>query len=329
MIVTLPFILLCMLVAGFYAGSETGAYRLNRVRLRSDAEAGSRLARLTRRVVSDMERFICLTLAAQNIAMYGATVLCTALFEELLRGRSVHHSDLYAELASTLILAPVMLLVVDVIPKSLYQVIPNPLMRWSSPALWLTDKLLWPVITLLLAVVSFGRMLFVRKAAPRQTVVTTQYLHSLLSAGAQEGVITPQQDSMVRNIMQLSSVPVKKIMTPLSQVRVLSIEAGGAPVAQDIARFNHARLPVYEGAPAHIVGILRVLDYLCEGEGGPIRPFVREAIRIPSGAGMDSAFRRLQETGQPMAIVIDTQDRPIGVVTFDDLLQGILVSMGK
>ena len=129
-------IVACILLAGFYAGAETGAYRLNRVRLRSRAEAGLRTARLTESLTADMERFVTMTLVASNAAVYGATVFCTALVASRVR------NDLVAELVSTLILAPLLLIFAEVIPKSLFQVLANPLMRAASAFLWVSDKLL-------------------------------------------------------------------------------------------------------------------------------------------------------------------------------------------
>ena len=323
MITPILLIVACILLAGFYAGAETGAYRLNRVRLRSRAEAGLRTARLTELVTADMERFVTVTLVASNAAVYGATVFCTALVASRVR------TDLVAELVSTLILAPLLLVFAEVIPKSIFQVLADPLMRAASAFLWFTDRLLWPVVMLLLGVVGFWRRVLVGRDPPRKTVVTTHYLESLLTSGTQEGVISPQQDLMVRNIMQVGDWPVGRIMTPLARVRMLPSYASGHEVLHDIARFNHSRLPVWEGQPGNIIGILRVLDYLCEGEGGEIRKFIQKPSYLDAETGVDEAFRALQEAGQAMAVVVDARKRALGIVTTDDLLQGIVSTLGR
>jgi putative hemolysin len=315
-------IALCVMAAGFYAGAETGAYRLNRIRLHGDAEAGSRTAKLTESVVADMQRFICMILTANNVAIYGATVFGTSLVAGYVR------SELAAEAISTVILAPVMLLFAEVIPKSLFQVLADPLMRWSSPLLWLTDKLLRPVVALLLGLVTFWRRLLGIRSDARQTVVTEQYLSSLLAAGTQEGLLTAQQDVIVRNILELRVRPVREIMTPLSHVQMLRVDLDAPQARREIAGFTHARIPVCEGSPSNVVGILRMLDLLCEEEAGDLRRFLRKPLFLDAETGVDAAFRRLQETGQTMAVVVDADQHAIGVLTMDDLLQALFSTLG-
>jgi CBS domain containing-hemolysin-like protein len=321
MILSLLLLAACVLAAGFYAGAETGAYRVNRIRLRAEAEKGWLLARLTRRCVADMERFVCMTLTGQNIAVYGATAFCTALTTRRIG------SHLTAELLSTLLLAPTLLVAAEVVPKSLYQVLANPLMRLSSPFLWLSDILLRPVVWLLMAVVGAWRRVLVGPGGPRQVVVSAQYLSTLLSAGTQEGVITSQQDTMARNILQLGTRPLRDVMTPLQRVHMLPMELSGEAALRRIGEFGHARLPVYEGAPENVIGILRAIDYLCEGAGGPVKASTRPPMFLDAGLAVDDAFRLLQEAGQTMSVVTASA-RAVGMVTIDDLLHGLLKRIG-
>jgi CBS domain containing-hemolysin-like protein len=316
-------IALSVFVAAFYAAAETGAYRLNRIRLHGEAKEGRRTAKLTEGVVADMERYVCMTLTAHNTAVYCGTVFFTALVARCFQ------RPLAVELVSTLTLAPVMLILGEVIPKSVAQVLADPLMRWASPLLWLTNKALWPVVTLLLGLVAFWRRLLGGRAEPRKTVVTAQYLGTLLSAGTQEGVITPQQDVIVRNILQLRGRPVREMMTNLSRVQMLAVDADPQQARRDIARFTHARLPVYEGDRSNVVGSLRVLDYLCGDEGGDIRKLLRPPLFLRAETGMDEAFRRLQKGAQRMAVVVGSHGRAVGVITIDDLLHGFFSTLGS
>jgi CBS domain containing-hemolysin-like protein len=322
---TALWIALSVIVAAFYAAAETGAYRLNRIRLHGEAKRGRRTAALTESVVADMERYVCMTLTAHNTAVYCGTVFFTALVARCLQGQR----ELVVELISTVALAPVMLILGEVIPKSVAQVLADPLMRWASPLLWLTNKALWPVVTLLLGLVAFWRRLLGGRAEPRKTVVTAQYLSSLLSAGTQEGIITPQQDVIVRNILKLRDRPVREIMTAMSHVQMVPVDADPQQARREIARSTHARLPVYEGDRSNVVGSLRVLDYLCGDEGGDIRKLLRPPLFLNAETGVDEAFRRLQESAQSMAVVAGPHDRAVGVITIDDLLQGVFSTLGS
>jgi len=312
---------LSILVAGFFAGVETGAYRLNRIRLRQGAESGAWSAILLHGLVGHMERFVCMTLTGTNIAVYAATVLCTSLLIPHF------HNQLWAELAGTLMLAPVLLLAADVIPKSLFQVLSDPLMRWCSLPLWVADKLLYPVSALLLVMLSFWHRLLGGRADPHQTVVTAQFLSSQLAAGTQEGVITAQQDIVVRNIMQLGTHSVRRVMVPLERVSMLSLDAPREEVVRTMTENDHELYPVYEGGRDNIVGIVQVLDFVCEGSEAPLGNFANEPVFLKSDLTMDDAFRQLQGVGQTMGIVVDARGRGLGIVTVDDLLRELFSSL--
>ena len=308
-------------LAGLYGGSESGAYRINRVRLRRNAEAGSRLARLLQRVISHMEQFVCMTLVAQNASVYGATLAFTAMIAP--RFKAVG----WAELASTIILAPLLLVFVEVVPKSTFQAVPNALMRTLSPLLRLTHLALWPIVKLLLGVVTFWQRILGGRGRARGMVVTSQYLNFFLSEGTQEGVITKEQSVMVRNIMQMDTRPVRKIMTPLAQVHMIPADASREDALQIAAERTFSRLPVYEEKRDNVVGILLVLDYLCDGGDGEVRELLREPTRIAADLPIDDAFRMLQKVGQVMGIVVDGRGRALGMVTMGDLLQEIFSTL--
>ena len=158
-------------------------------------------------------------------------------------------------------------------------------MRWSSPLLWLTNKVLWPVVTLLLGLVAFWRRLLGGRAEPRKTVVTAQYLGTLLSAGTQEGVITPQQDVIVRNILQLRGRPLREIMTPLSHVQMLPVDADPQEARREIARSDPRAAAGLRGRPVQ----------RCRESAGPRLP-----LRRMKAATSASCFdRRCCSTRRP------------------------------
>jgi len=310
-----------VLVAGFFAGTETGAYALNRIRLRQRVEAGRLDASMLQRVVGDMEHFVCLTLVVQNVAVYAATVGLTALLMEHF------DSELTAELVSTITMAPVLLVVAEVLPKSLFHVAPDRLMPWSAPLLYATHCLLWPVARLLVCVVGFWRLLFGGKREVRHAI-GTYHLHFFLEEGRAEGVITPQQDIMVRNIMQLGERPVRLAMIALDRVGMVPADASRQDVVLCLRRHDHRRLPIFERERDDVVGILPVLDYLSD-EASTVREVMRRPVRLDAKTPIRQALRTLQRECRPMGIVVGESGKAVGVVTIGDLLQQLFASFGR
>lgn len=309
------------LLAAFFSASETGAYRLNRIRLRHRADSGSILARMEQVVVSNMERFVCLTLIAHNAAVYGATVLLTARLEPHFE------RELTAEFMSTLILAPVLLICAEVVPKSVFNVRPDQTMRWSAPFLWIAHYALWPVVTLFVGVVTFWRTLLSGERGARPTATGAQHLDFFLEEGRAEGAITPQQDQMVRNILDLGLRPVRRIMIPIDRALMIPVDAPRAAVLTAFSGHDHRRLAVYAERRDNVIGTLRVLDYLSDPRGGNLKALMHAPVFIPVEASVNEAFRTLQKEGQLIGILRDPRNRALGIVTMTDILQEIFATI--
>lgn len=310
-----------VLVAGFFAGAETGAYALNRIRLRHRVESGNWAAAMLQRVVGDMEQFVCLTLLAQNAAVYVATI---GLAGSLMGFFETHFT---AELVSTVTLAPVLLIVAEVLPKSIFYAVPDRLMQLSAPVLTLAHFLMWPLTRFLMAIVVLWRLPFGggREAHHR---ISTHHLQFLLDEGRAEGVITPQQDVMVRNIMLLGERPLRFAMMPLDRVDMISADASRDEVKQRLARRDYRRVPVFEGARDRIVGILPVLDFL-SNETASVRDAMWKPINLSSDTTIRQALHILQRERRPMGVVLADSGKAIGVVTVSDLLQQLFASVTR
>jgi CBS domain containing-hemolysin-like protein len=313
-------IALSILASALYSGIETGAYRMNRMRLRHEVESGSLTARALGAVVGNMERFVCMTLVGNNIAIYAATGYFTSLVAMLHLGRGAT-----AELIGTLVLAPILLVFADLLPKSLFTVTPNRLMRWCAPWILLSHAVFFPVAAALFYIVCFWRRVVGGRAESRGIVVSARYLDYLLTEGREQGVITPQQDLVMRNIMQLRQRPVRASMIPLENMDMIPVEAAGAAALDAIRAHNHARLPVYEGRRERVVGLLHTLDYLAQSSEGRVRDYMIEIGDVRDDAPLDEAFRQMQSAGQTMVAVRDAGGRARGFVTMGGLLQDIFI----
>ena len=311
------FVILFALVSGFFSGAESGAYRLNRIRLRQRAKGGSRTARLLEGAVADMEGFVSMTLVGTNVSVYAATLFCTALL------RDRFETPMMAEFASTLMLAPLLLLIAEILPKSLFQMLSDPLMRWASPVLWCCRWALWPVVKMLRGMLEIWRNFMPGRRTMNRPVVTSEYLRFFLEEGREEGVITPQQDLMVRNILQFERRPLHSVTIPLSEVRMISRGASREEINDTIARHDHARLPVFEGNRDHIVGVLLTLDYLCTEPQGDAARNMLEPTFLNASLPLDDAVQVLQREGRTLGVVVDERQRAVGIVTMGDLLQEI------
>src|SRR5439155_118582 len=95
-----------------------------------------------------------------------------------------------------------------------------------------------------------------------------------------------------------------------------------------ITTIGHSRIPVYEGSPDNIIGILYVKDLfrrLARGEKDvQIRPYLRAAQFVPETKKIDELLRDMQKDKVHIAIVVDEYGGTSGLVTIEDLVEEIV-----
>jgi CBS domain containing-hemolysin-like protein len=90
----------------------------------------------------------------------------------------------------------------------------------------------------------------------------------------------------------------------------------------------YSRLPVYRETPDQVLGTLRVKDlaqrYVTEGPAAGIEQLLRPVARVPDNLPADRVITLLRSRRLHQAVVTDSSDRVIGVLTLQDVLAPFL-----
>ncbi|KPK66018.1 MAG: hypothetical protein AMK73_01235 [Planctomycetes bacterium SM23_32] len=308
----------CILFAGFYSGSETGLYCMNRLRLRLGVQRGSAAARAVQRMLACPTLAISTMLIGTNLGLYLATVLATEQIRQA--GWAVH-----AELYSGLIMPPVLLIFAEVVPKSLFQHHADRLMGGAVWPLRLSEILFYPLSALLRAISAVPRLLLKAPAGSRRAPFTAEMFRFYLGAGAAEGVLSSFQRTMAENILHLELLRVEAVMTPLVESVMVPEEASGQALLEALRPHRYSRIPVYRGSREQVVGVVNILDVaMAEGAVPSAGELARDAVSLPRWTSVADALAQLRRERTQFAVVSDAAGGAIGIVTVKDLVEEIV-----
>ncbi len=161
----------------------------------------------------------------------------------------------------------------------------------------------------------------------RHLVHSVDELTMLLEETKAAGAITPDEASYARNVFELSEKTVREIMVPREKVVMLSVFASEDEVLATARDSAHTRMPVWEGAPDNIVGIVNTKDlfHLFSLKGLVI---LVDAMYPPVFVGPEVSLARLllifRREKRPMAVVRDPHGKFLGIVTLEDILEEIV-----
>lgn len=301
-----------------FAGAETGVYCINHIRLRYNVKRGLWSAKTISRLIEDTQSLLCTILVGNNIVNYLATVFFIIALEKTF---APHKAELFA----TIILTPFILIFGDLLPKSIFHERANSLLLRLAPILDASSYIFKPIVVMLTKVNKILRFISTESGGARNPFFSPQRLGYFLGEGAREGVVTPYQNLMAKNIMKLGQVPLKDVMIPLEDVTLIPATISGEGLTNIARSRTFSRLPVYEDHESNIIGIVNLFDFLGSDVTRPnVRDIIRGAAYFESDLPIDDALLRLQQSKQNMGIVIDKDKNAVGIVTIKDLVEEIV-----
>ncbi len=160
------------------------------------------------------------------------------------------------------------------------------------------------------------------------SLVTEDEIKSLVDAGQAQGVLQEREQRMITSIFAIAEKPVHEVMIPRTDIIAIDVETPAEEILKMITTIGHSRIPVYEGSPDNIIGILYVKDLfrrLARGERDvQIRPYLRPAQFVPESKKIDQLLRDMQKEKVHIAIVVDEYGGTSGLVTIEDLIEEIV-----
>ena len=317
---------------GVFAMSELAIVSARTARLRSAANGGNRGAQVALRLAAEPGKFLStvqigITLIGIIAGAYSGASLGGPVAERLAAWGFPAEWSEEAGFALVIALTTYLSLVVgELVPKqvALRAAVPiamamaRPmavLARVAAPLVWLLDASSGLLI----------RLLGVRPAG--QSSVTAEELHMLFAEATRSGVIEHEQHQMLQGVVRLAQRPVREMMTPRTEIDWIDLAADEAAIRAAIESSPHSLLPVAEGSPDKVVGVVKVreiLTRLVTGEAVDLAALMKKAEVVPDQLDAVDALRVLQQAEIAMAMVHDEYGHLDGIVTPVDLLTALV-----
>lgn len=313
-----------LFLSAFFSGSETGFYRVTRLRLVLDALAGDPVSRGLLWLANHPARFVATALVGNNLANYMTSLAIVIGTQRLVDALHAGHGHT-AELIAPLLLAPVLFVYGELLPKNLFLQAPNRLLRRGGPLFLFCAGLFAPISFLLWGLSKVLERLV--GEAPEQVRLTLarRELRRVLEEGHEAGILHPAQRGLAQGIFAVAHRPVTEFATPLEQLP----RARSDMTKQEILRlarcYRVAVVPVESPhADKALIGYLRVID-LGLSEADEVGP-LRQLLAIPEDTSHVAALMQMQSAKESLARVVSADGRILGIVTTDRLREPLFRS---
>ncbi|MCX7945467.1 MAG: CNNM domain-containing protein [Hydrogenophilus sp.] len=315
---------LLLLLSALASMSETVMMAANRYRLKAEADAGHRGAKLALQLLADTDRLLSTILLINNIVNIGAATLASlitlALFGE-------HESALAL---GSLLLTFLILIFSEITPKIIGARHATRLAVWFAFPLAAAVRFTAPLVTFTHLFVRALLKILRLDQPPRPDRHATS--PDELRAIVQQVSFGHHQHhrNLLLNLLDLESLTVADLMRPRAEIEAIDLSAPTPQLAEQIATAYHSRLPLIDRRSEEIVGVVhlkRLLAPLLAGEPFD-KALLTTAVTPPYYVPADTpvlqqldAFRAQRER---LALVIDEYGELQGLITVDDILAEVM-----
>ena len=327
----LALLLALIVLNGVFSMSELAIVSARTARLRMLAERGSGGAKTALQLAAEPGKFLStvqigITLVGiVNGAISGAT-LGAPIGERLAAaGVPAEYADTLGFAVAIAVTTYLSVVVGELVPKQLALRAALPIAVTMSRPMALLAKIAAPFVWLLdTSSALLMRLLGIGQRGEHR--LTAEELHMLFSEATHSGVIEEQERAIMSGVMRLADRPVRELMTPRTELDWIDVAASEEEIHAAIVASPHSLLPVADGSPDKLLGVVKVRDVLARmlaGEPVGLADLMRKAEVVPDQLDAMDALRALQQSGTAMAMVHDEYGHLEGVVTPADLLAAI------
>ncbi len=313
-----------VILSAFFSGSETALTAASRARMLTLEKSGDQRAGIVGRLIQERERLIGALLLGNNLVNILASALATSLFLTLFGQAGV----VYA----TLVMTFIVLVFGEVLPKTLAIGNPDGVSRAIAPVVSVIVAVFSPVVTAVQFLVRGVLHLAGWDASDGKSILSpADEIRGQVDLLHAEGSVVKAERDRLGGLLDLGELDVSDVMVHRTVMYTISADEPPGKIVDDILASPYTRVPLWEGQPENIIGVLHVKDLLqgLKAAGGKIDRIDVRAIAakpwfVPDGTSLTDQLNAFLKRKVHFALVVDEYGEVQGVVTLEDILEEIV-----
>ena len=309
-----------LVLSAFFSSAETALTTVNKLRIRTLADAGDKRALILTTVIEEPGKMLSTILVGNNIVNLSASALTTTLTMDLLGSRAVG--------AATGILTLLILVLGEITPKTISTLHAERIALSYANAIHIL-MIVFTNVIFFVNQLSLG-LLFLLRIDPnkKRDAITEDELRTIVEVSHEEGVIESEEKKMINNVFDFGDAVAKDVMVPRIDMVLVDVNATYDELLEIFRKEKFTRIPVYEDTTDNVIGIINMKDLLLyDREKEPefsIRSFLRQPLYTYEYKKTAELMLEMRKTFNNIVIVLDEYGATAGLITLEDMLEEIV-----
>jgi CBS domain containing-hemolysin-like protein len=334
--VGLTAVLVLVLANAFFVAAEFALVGARKTRLDEMSRAGDGKARLARRAVQSLDRYISATQLGITLASLGLGWIGEPAIAHLIEGAFAWLPDRLAAFgthATAIAIAFTIITVLhivlgELVPKALALLYPEDVSRWVAAPLMAFGWVVAIPITILNGIANAVlRLLRIPRPKEHDRLHSPEEIRMLVEQSQEAGSLEMQDARLLEGVFEFTEKTAEEVMTPRTEMVALGADLTMRAAADRVADARRSRYPVYTGSLDEIVGVVHAKDILSALRAAPdttVRAIMRPPLFVPGTREVEDVLADMKRLKVHLAVVLDEYGGTAGLVTMEDLLEEIV-----
>ena len=300
-----------------FSGIETGVFSLNRLRVRQQMREGKKEARILFDNYREPEKFYWTILLGNIFANAAFVIAFVLLLKKSTSDNLIFWTIFFLGIFTLFTFC-------DLLPKTLFRKFPNRLCLSLAKPFKIIQVTLTPLISFFHKI--FGDAFKESASQPLASRLFQNRKELKYLMEESDASLSDDERFMISQLFHLSERTLQQVSIPIN----LSITASADTPISKIVMLCHkhriGRIPIWKftGGQKKIIGIttLKTSLYRNDYDGNkPASDYIQPALFLPSDLKVEAALKRMQRSGNWLAIVTSKSQRETGIVALQDILK--------
>ncbi len=223
----------------------------------------------------------------------------------------------YGALLSFAITTPIVIIFGEIVPKQLAKKYPEKGTMLLSTTILIVNGLMKPFTFIL------GKII---KEEDNVALSSDEEINMALSQATESGITTAFEQTLIKRLLSADELSVEDIMVPLKDVVTIDKDINKTKLNTLLKTASHTRFPVVDedGEPIAVFSTKKYLLDKLRNQVGDLKEYSYGFSRFNSDENPFHILEALRNRRERMAVIIDEDDKFIGIVTLEDVLELIV-----
>lgn len=327
-----------LILSAYFSGMEIAFVSSSKLRFEMDKEANKGIAtRILSVFYEHPNNFISTLLVGNNIALVIYGILMAKLLEKILLIPMGLHpvsddvecpNEAVCLCTQTIISTIIVLFTGEFLPKTLFKINPNGVMRFFAIPTMLFYIILYPISKIASTISKLMLRCFGTKVnkSDTDTSFTKVDLDYLIQSNIEDVKNEDEINDEVKifqNALDFSNVKVRDCIVPRTEIDAVDIDTTLDELKNKFVESGHSKIIIYKEDIDEIQGYIHSSEMFRLGEDEPWTKSIREVPFVPETMTAQKLLKIFMQQKRSMAVVVDEFGGTSGIVTLEDLVEEI------